>query len=247
VAKATAESLILSETRMAQESLRFGVHDGKDRRAATWKLWTERGGGNSELYLTNRSLGGTIKVSLHQSGEWHIAYTKEVFEEQVKGAIPGSEDHFIEKWPRPPEISPGVTLAFRIVTLYSAVTSSKNTGDYEKVKWIPNASSESKATEIDIIITKAEIPVTEWPGKRSMGTSLIDSFQLENQDTVWVVYREIDIPDLSRVVRGTGWFYRGRNKGDLKTDGLRAIMFWTESDGSRVIYDCGVENSSVNK
>lgn len=230
---------------MPKRSLRFGIHDGSGNRASTWKLWTEFGGGNSELYLANRSLGGTLKASLHQSGNWHIAYSQKTFEEKVEGAIPKFKNRFIEKWPRPNEIAPGVTLAFRIVTPSSALTSSKDHGKYAKVKWIDNAPN-SKATEVDIIITKPEVSGSEWPGKRTMETSLIGSFQLENKETVWAVFWIIEMPDLSKIDKGVGKFFRGKSKKDLETDGLRALVFGTEIDGSRVIYDCAVQSKTAN-
>ena len=230
---------------MAQRSIRFGIKDNNSKRAATWKLWTETGGGKSELYLANRSLGGTLKASMHQSGSWHIAYTKEVYESRVKGTNTKLKDRFIEKWPRPPEIAPGITLAFRIVTPYSAVTNSTARGNYKGVKWLPNAP-ESKATEIDIFITKPESLGVEWPGKTSMGTSLIGSFPLENISTVWAVYWLIDLPDFSGIKKGSFQFFTGKSKEDLKSDGLRLIAFGKEPDGSRVLYDCAVKNTSAN-
>lgn len=231
---------------MPKRSLRFGIHDESGNRSATWKLWTEIGGGNSELYLANRSLGGTLKASLHQSGNWHIAYSQKTFEEQVEGIIPKFKDRFIEKWPRPNEIAFGVTLAFRIVTPSLALKSSKNHGKYAKVKWIENAPS-SKATEIDIIITKPEVNVSGWPGKQTMGTSLIGSFKLENKETVWAVSWIVDMPDLSKLDKGVGKFFRGKSKKDLERDGLRILIFGTEADGSRVIYDCAVQSKTANK
>lgn len=62
---------------MAKRSLRFGIHDGFTRRAATWKVWTETANGNSDVYLACRALGGSLKASLHQSGSWHIAIRQE--------------------------------------------------------------------------------------------------------------------------------------------------------------------------
>ena len=72
------------ESRMPQRAIRFAVREG-DCRSATWKLWTESGVGKSDLYLVCRSLGGSLKTSLHESGRWHVAYSKETFEEKVKG------------------------------------------------------------------------------------------------------------------------------------------------------------------
>lgn len=132
---------------MAQRSLRFGIGAADGPRAATWKLWTETARGNSDVYLACRSLGGFLKASLHQSGTWHVAYSKQAFEESVQGVAPYPKDRFIEKWPKPAEIGPGVTLAFRIVTPFSAVTEADRGLDNSGVMWLPNAP-EGKATEI---------------------------------------------------------------------------------------------------
>jgi hypothetical protein len=200
---------------MTQRALRFGIHDGAGRRAATWKLWTEVGGGKSEVYLSCRSLGGTLKASLHESGKWHIAYSQRAFEDYVKGAIPKFRDRYIEKWPRPSELAPGITLAFRIVTPWSAVTKPIEGSNVKGVTWLPNAP-EQKATEIDILLTKPTTPVTGWPGKRSMGTSLIGSIPLENGETVWAVHWVVNMPDFTSLGKGTGRFYKGRSEKDLK-------------------------------
>ena len=231
---------------MPQRSLRFGIRDGSGNCASTWKLWTETAGSNSELYLANRALGGTLKVSLHQSGNWHIAYSQRTFEGQVRGVIPKFKDRFIKKWLRPQEIAPGVTLAFRIVTPYSAVTASRAQGNYSKVKWIDNAPA-PKATEIDILITRPATKVSGWPAKRSMGTSLIGSFQLENGETVWAVHWAIDMPDLTKAGKGVVRFYKGKSKKNLESEGLRVLVFGTETDGSGVIYDCAMQSKAANK
>lgn len=103
---------------MAQRSLRFSIRDG-DRRAATWKVWTEAGTGHSDVYLVCRALGGVLKTSLHESGNWHVSFSQEAFEDRVEGAIPSLSTRFVEKWARPSGLAPGVTLAYRIVTPWS--------------------------------------------------------------------------------------------------------------------------------
>jgi len=183
---------------MVECSIRFGITDGEGHGASTWKLWTHRGKGKSDIYLTCRALGGALKASLHQSGSWHLAYTQRTFEEKVEAAVAKQRDRFIERWPRPKSIAEGVTLAFRIVTPWSSVISS--IGETKSnIIWIPNAPK-PKATEIDVITTAQTAPVSGWPGKRSMGTSLVGSFQLENGEAVWVVHRVVDMPDLFRCI-----------------------------------------------
>jgi hypothetical protein len=224
------------QNNMPEQAIRFGISDGSGHRAATWKLWTPSG--KSDIYLACRVLGGKLKASLHQSGNWHVAYSPTAFEEDVQGAIPTQSDRFLEKWPRPTTIAPGVTLAFRIVTPHSAVTSRISQED-QNITWIPNCSP-PRATEIDIMIVAPTTPVIGWPGKNKMGTKLIGSYPLTNGESVWAVYWVVDMPDLSPATKGVGKFYKGQSEEDLKSDELRAMVFGSEPDGSRVMYDCAV-------
>ena len=180
---------------MAVCSIRFGITDGKGHSAATWKLWTPNGENKSDIYLACRELGGALKASFHKSGCWRIAYIKETFEQKVEGTSAKHRNRVIDMWPRPKPIGEGITRAYCIVTPWSAVTSSIGNIKNNKIHWIPNAPKQ-KATEIDIIITALGISTTDWPGKRSMGTSLIGSLELENGERWWVVYRVIDMPNL---------------------------------------------------
>jgi hypothetical protein len=230
---------------MSEQALRFGVHDGSGHRATTWKLWTKTGAGKSEVYLACRELHGTLKTSLHESGQWHTAYSQQTFEEVVKGADPKFKDRFIEKWPRPSDFASGHTLAFRIVTPWSEVTTPIEPVEEDRFKgvtWLPNAP-ELMATEIDIVITKPTTSVDGWPGKNLMGTFSIGSLLLENGEIVWAVYWFVDMPDSAGSPKGEVRFFEGRSEEDLKDakEGeLRALAFGTEPDGSRVIYDFAV-------
>lgn len=79
-----------------------------------------------------------------------------------------------------------------------------------------------------------------------MNTSLIGSIPLQNGETAWVVYREIEMPDLTQATKGIGRFYRGASAKDLERPNLRALILGKEADGSRVMYDCAVESKAAN-
>ena len=100
---------------MPQQSLRFSVRDQDGNRAATWKLLTHTGSGKHDVYLTCRSLGGALKSSLHQSGSWHIGFIRDFLEKNLEDGHPKRNDPYIDRWARPTETGPGVTLAYRIV------------------------------------------------------------------------------------------------------------------------------------
>jgi hypothetical protein len=228
---------------MAEQSIRFGITDGSKRRASTWKCWTPKGAGKNDVYLACRSFRGTLKASLHESGNWHIGYSHAFFGKSIDTFAAGPKGRFIDKWARPPDIAPGVMLAFRIVTPSSAVNLSFDPSKYGHLKWIPNAP-EGRATEIDILITSPAVHTSGWPGKRSMNTQLVDSMKLDSGERVWVVYHVIDMPNFAALrdtfSRGAFRYFKGRSRTDVTGPGLRAIAFAEQKDRSRIIYDCAV-------
>jgi len=217
-----------------KQSIRFGITDGSGKRADTWKCWVPIGAGKSDVYLTCRSLKGSLHASLHESGLWHIAYSTEFFAENLDALGDRPQGRFIDKWPRPKEIAPGITLVFRIVTPHSAV-STPIASLNKNIVWIP-APPPGQAVEIDIFITSPNALVSSWPGKNSMNTKLVGSISLESGDKIWVVYMVITLPNFKNV-QGTARYFKGRSKDDLKGKELRAIVFAQEKDGSRIIID----------
>ncbi|MGZ5259125.1 MAG: hypothetical protein ACXWC0_16010 [Burkholderiales bacterium] len=83
-----------------------------------WKIWTPSAPAQNEMYLACRALG-ELKPSLHERGFWHIAFSPEFFESKFNAPKPS---RFMDEWPRPPEIAPGFTLAFRIIVPWLAPT-----------------------------------------------------------------------------------------------------------------------------
>ena len=105
---------------MAEQALRFGVCSKSERlRAATWKLWTPLG--KADIYLAGRELAGAMKLSLHESDNWHFAYDPRFFEKRMPKDKRTDMGRFIDKWQRPSALAPGVTLALRIVTPWTAL------------------------------------------------------------------------------------------------------------------------------
>lgn len=227
---------------MPTQTLRFGISDGA-LRAATWKLWTPSK--KVDVYLACRALHGELKASLHTSGKWHVGYTGQFYQEKVASSGgQGPKNRFVQEWSRPRPLSSGITLAYRILTPYSAVSSPIGAKD-AVVTWLPNCPP-GKATEIDIFLIPAYKHVTGWPGKNTMGARLVGCYALPNGDSVWVVYWVTDMPDLSGTSRGRGRFYTGKTTRDLDFNQLRLIAFsHHEQDGSRVIYDLAAKRDVV--
>src|SRR5687767_14251758 len=96
--------------------VRFGVGEPASDRSSVWRVWVPKG--SNDVYIAARTLGGTLKVSLHVSGRWRTAFTSESASRGVPWLQPGT-DRALEKWNRPAEFVPGVTRAF-VVTIPSS-------------------------------------------------------------------------------------------------------------------------------
>lgn len=229
---------------MPEQSIRFGIKNANGERATTWKCVIPKGVNKNDIYIMCRNLGGTLKTSLHESGNWHTAYIHNFYEKNVPGEHKNEKGRFVEKWNRPLNIADGVTLALRIITPSRSVNTQFDESKFKKMSWIPNAPVD-KATEIYIIITKPRDEIAGWPGSRSMGTELIGSLNLDNGDTVWIVYSYVDIPELPSM-KATPRYFAGKSIDDLKSNDLRALVFGDHDDGSRVLYDVSVSISKNN-
>ena len=182
---------------MSEVSIRFGVLNEAGQRAATWKLFARTGVGKQDVYLTCRALGGAIKASLHQSGSWHVGFDRGFLRDNLHESDTRQDDLYLDRWPRPACIAPGITLAYRVIVPAAGVNVPVGADELKgKVFWIPSAPLEM-AVEIDVIITSPEVQCSDWAARKFMQTELVGSFVLDNGDTVWVVYRAVCLASIT--------------------------------------------------
>jgi hypothetical protein len=143
---------------------------------------------------------------------------------------------FMETWQRPAELAPGYTLAFRIITPFATVNAPPSPGRDTGVMWV-GPPPPGQVIETAVIITGANTVIIDWPGERSMGTSLVGRFQIDNGDSVWVVSRVNAPPPGLETQLNRSRFFHGKSKADAVGPGLRALAFGVEADSSRVIYE----------
>lgn len=187
-----------------------------------------------------RTLGGAIHTSLHESGQWHVAFERPFFEAHVDDSTMRRKGRFIEKWPRPTPIAPGLLLAYRIVTPESSVTIPYDARHFPATVWIPSAQT-GMATEACIFLTLPDVKCTGWPGKNH-GTSLVGTIDVAGGGRAWVVYKEVAMPNIDLSKQGPPRYFRGTSAADFVGPNLRAFVFGSEPDGSRTLFDFVVED-----
>lgn len=174
---------------------RFCVGDPDGPRSSVWRVWKHTSASKSDIFISPRNTAGLIKASLHESGIWRFAFTAEYAEREFGKEHEVHDTRLIDRWERPNDIAPGVTLAFRIVIPGSDLhVSPMPSSDRKQLSWI-DPPIENQLVEIDLIITEPNVRTTDWPAKNGMGTSLLSSSILPSGETLWLVYLYADIEE----------------------------------------------------
>ena len=225
------------------KTIRFSVRSPDSFRSSTWRCWTQTGGGKHDFYIMCRALRGALKTSMHQSGQWHVAFTKEFIDKTSGETGWTQDDRKIDVWQRPAEIAPGITLAYRLVIPGSALTIRSKPDNDKDIVWIPS-SPKGMATEISFLLTLPNVVCSDWPGKRSMNTGFVGSLLMENDATLWIVHRITSVPQLSALKGQTTWF-NSYDIGNLPAEDLRAVVVATADDGSKFLFESAIERSNA--
>lgn len=221
---------------MPKREIRFGVSDG-DYRSSTWKCWSPTGE-KTDIYVANREIAKALKVSLHETGQCHVAYFDSFMKSSGLSANPKVKDRYIDKWLSPKPFPNGLIIGLRIVVTHSSVCTPFKKQDYRKITWINNCAA-NKSTEIDILITPPDYKSQDWPGKNGMGSKLIGSYLLSDESTVWITYYEIETPKV-KTQKISPSFFKGNSKRSLINGGMKIMLLGDEPDGSKTLYDCAL-------
>jgi|SRR5215217_9544057 len=169
--------------RSSEEVVRFAVGGPGEPRSLVWRVWKPKG--KSDLYISGRTQVGVWKVSLHKSGVWRFAFTKEYWETH------GEEDadRLIERWDRPQPLYGGITPAFEIVVPSAELALPRQPlpGDRKKhlknVTWFGPAP-EGFAKQFLVSYTEPGQPVTDTD------VEILASFALPDGRTVVITVME---------------------------------------------------------
>jgi hypothetical protein len=209
-----------------------------------WRLW--RGKGTSDVYVAARTLGGVVKVSLHESGEYRYAFTNEYWK---SSASRGAGPRVMERWNRPPPIQ-GITPAFTIAVPSDEIrvprlplpegTNNKYT---KNATWIAPAPP-GFSTQFDVLFTGPDGP-EPVPENR-----FLDRFVLSNGETVNILIQELPVTEaqqqlirlsrqrISEYVAKGEWAARGELEASPEP---RVWLYGHSDNGARFFIDISAD------
>jgi hypothetical protein len=131
----------------------------------------------------------------------------------------GKEDahKHIKAWPKPSEIKPGIILAYKILTPWSAPTADLTDTPPSLVQ-TPNAPS-GHANETMVLIVRAGMKL------ELVNATHVGELTLSSGERVVVANHQIVMPEVKIPSSGRSGFFSGKSKEDLNSDHLRALVF----------------------
>jgi hypothetical protein len=223
---------------MPEHPLRFGVVGQPGYRAETWKCLTDHGAGKRlEVYVVCRGLGNALKLSLHASGRWHVAFDSQQFSRMFEDAnVP--PDRFMGKWDKPAPLTPlsaGLTRACRIHIPWDAANIPDPSPDI-KVHWIPCAPL-GQSVEVAVFLTERPLDNSDWPGRASMQTKPVGQFPLEGGGSISIVHRTCPTIEQAFPPMSAPGYFKGNGKEQLLARANRALRWGAMDDGSIIFQE----------
>lgn len=156
----------------ASLQVRFAVRAPDGRRSSVWFLWKHKQQKRSDLFLATHNLAGTLKISFHEYGYTHEAFTDEFFERhQDKPGMPATRTR--TKWPRQDNTVLGVACLYRLFFPHSELRDwPLEPGLFENdIVWVA-AAENARVTEVVFLLVRPNepevylegyAPTTPWP------------------------------------------------------------------------------------
>ncbi|MDH4079078.1 MAG: hypothetical protein OEU68_04620 [Nitrospira sp.] len=201
-----------------RDGVRWAVGTKDGRRSSTWRMWGDKKG---DCYLSMRSIGATLKVSLHRDRRCSVGFTKE-FESKKFGF---SSRHW-HRW-----VLPGspVVKGFQILVPDSDLAEFASE-EKEPMAWIP-APGEGRAVVVTVFIAE---PPTEfsWVNPEKNG-NLLGTMVCRTRAT-WAVHKnqKLDVNTVKMIEENRA---KVQKRGaallkDIPPIGLRTTLFGHHSD-----------------
>jgi hypothetical protein len=158
--------------------------------------------GKSDVYVSSRRLGNSVKVSLHEPDPARFALTREFVRKGLWTVPEGRDPRLADEWEWPRPKRPNrVARPLAIIVPWDEVQQ-REREERGNVVWTA-PPPEGTCVHFDVVYTPSGITVIGHPGARSMGTKLVGEVELENGDSVFVtsIVRPMEAPLREQVDR----------------------------------------------
>jgi hypothetical protein len=213
--------------------VRFAVGSPDGLTSNSWRFWTTSSG---DAYLACRDNFQNMKVSLHASGRWRMAFTSEALAENP-ALVPAEANRAWEVWDEPPPVLPDTVVAFRLIFPTSELAvkpEQRTTKQWRDTLFIESAPPDSgKLTVVTLFVTVGD-PELRHESEPSFRLASLELINGRRAQLVAHADPELDMPNLIASSR-TKALERANSAGiDVPDEGY-LYLFGNQPDGTRFI------------
>jgi hypothetical protein len=216
---------------MPDHKIRFAVSAPDGGRSDVWTCWTNVGKGKRDVYLTSKPLGYAAKLSLHESGQWHVAFLAEKRDELFDPGTAPPPDRFMGKWERADALKNPIVRAAVVYFPWSCPFAGEPV--HKPVAWLPIAP-EKQMTEVWVLLIDGQLQPNDWSAKDSMGTKLVGHMPMEHGGTVAIVYGEVPMFEGGEPRQGVPRYFKGSSEADLAQ--VNRLVAWGAADDGAIMF-----------
>jgi hypothetical protein len=227
-----------SPARKRDPVIRFAVGSPEAPYSAVWRLFTK----GNDVFVSGRLMGRYLKISLHASGVWRLAWTEE---SQILAN--GTNDRVIHRWRRPPQFRPGWTRGISIVVPWTPIGRHFRAVDApagKPVQWL-RAPAPGYKVVFTVLYAAPDRPKGAWewirePGDRSLGRLL-----LPNGENVYVAVRRARLDSIEKAeaekLAGELRLHLAADASPENIQGASAMVWFnSKEDGSPIILNASL-------
>lgn len=166
---------------MPKNEVRFGVGTDQGQYSMVWRAWAQ----GEEVYLAPRGMANVVKLSVHSSGIWRWAWTKDSV---LAREVPG--DRASKKWSKPPPFVPGWSVGPVVMWPYAPVEG-WGPDPLETTKDVHWLALPTKGRKVSVNLLMGDVGVLaarDLLEEKRM--PLIAEFELRSGARVWVCKRD---------------------------------------------------------
>lgn len=212
------------------DAIRFATGERGDRRSATWRFWGNKKG---DFYLAARTLGGSLKTSLHRDGKCHTGLTSTYSKAK---RVP---QRHLDRWTIPQDRA---TKAVHVImpeadlTLYSR-------DEKDPMRWLRTPALGAAAFATIVVLPTDQLVALgdKWPGSEQ-GTEPVGII-VAGTRAAFVVHWEVPLsPEMQKELERLRLQVAtiGASIGVKASPGLRAVLIgdWTSGgEKTNALYD----------
>jgi hypothetical protein len=224
------------------DSFRFGVGNPSGRRSSAYTIFRN----GTDVYLTPYGTRHILKVSLHASGDWRVAITKEHLTRRDAVPIASARNRTLLSWRRPYEVADGYLNAFSIHIPGAELRKLGAPPNKQKdIRWHPDPGDDRVVTFLIVFLPPWEL-ADWWPGFGDKDKSPVGWMRLDNGDAVWVIAQERSIYEFDRQVIDSLHADWANTPIPVDIDDYRSMAFGQmPGDSMRMMYECAAVSATV--